>query len=195
MMIFFEFEINIKGSKKMAKISHPEKLQGKYVRLREVAVDDASFILSLRNNENKNKFLHKTDNSLNSQIEYIKKYLTLENEWYFVSENLKGEKIGVIRIYDLKEDSFCFGSWIMIDGVSLQEVFETDYLTRMYGFDVLGFHKNHFDVRKGNEKVWKYHEFLGAKRVGETELDYLYEVTKDDYVKKADLMWKLAKTK
>ncbi len=83
----------------------------------------------------------------------------------------------------------------MIDGVSLQEVFETDYLTRMYGFDVLGYKKNHFEVRKDNEKVWKYHQFLGAKRVGETELDYLYEVSKDDYIKKANLMWKLAQTR
>ena len=38
-----------------------ETLIGKYVNLREVTVDDAEFILSLRCDENKSKFLHKTE--------------------------------------------------------------------------------------------------------------------------------------
>ncbi len=179
----------------MAKEIKKENLSGKYVSLREVSIDDADFILRLRCNEKKEKFLNKIDNDINKQIEYIKKYFTMDNEWYFISESKDGRKLGAIRIYDLKPDSFSFGSWVMIDGVSLAEVFETDYITRMYGFNVLGFNKNHFEVRKDNEKVWKYHQFLGAKKVGETELCYLYEVSKDEFIKKAELMWKLAETK
>ena len=51
-----------------------DKLIGKYVNLREVTVDDADFILSLRCDENKSKFLHKTEYNLENQIAYIKKY-------------------------------------------------------------------------------------------------------------------------
>lgn len=179
----------------MAKIINKEKLCGKYVNLREITIDDAEFILSLRLQEKKAKYLNKITNDIESQVNYIKKYLLLSDEWYFISEDKKGNKLGAIRIYDLKKDSFSFGSWVMKDGISLQEVFETDFLTRMYGFDVLGYNKNHFEVRKDNEKVWKYHQFLGAKRTGETETCYLYEVSKDIYLKKSELMWKLAETK
>ena len=43
-----------------------------------------------------------------------------------------------------------------------------------FALDHLGFTAAHFDVRKGNERVWQFHERFGAARVGETELDYLY---------------------
>ena len=45
-----------------------------------------------------------------------------------------------------------------------------------YAVDHLGFSASHFDVRKGNEKVLKFHDRFGASRVSETELDYLYAI-------------------
>lgn len=163
-----------------------EKLTGNYVSLREVTVDDAEFILSLRCDEKKSKFLHKTEYNVDAQKKYIERYLSLSDEWYFIIERKDGERIGTYRIYDVQGDSFCIGSWLMVDGVSPQESFESDYLVRMYGFDVLGFKKIHFDVRKDNKKVWKYHKSLGAKKVGETELDFLWEVTREEYVERAE---------
>jgi hypothetical protein len=43
--------------------------------------------------------------------------------------------------------------------------------------------KIHFDVRKGNKKVLRYHKLTGSKIVGETDLDYLFECTKNEYLK------------
>ena len=46
-----------------------------------------------------------------------------------------------------------------------------------------------FDVRKLNKKVQKVHLLLGAERVGETDLDYLYSLSKEIYFeKKKDFM-------
>jgi RimJ/RimL family protein N-acetyltransferase len=45
-----------------------------------------------------------------------------------------------------------------------------------YSADHLGFQASHFDVRKGNERVWQFHERFGARRTGETDLDYLYSI-------------------
>ena len=165
-----------------------EKLNGKYVNLREVTVDDADFILSLRCNENKSRFLHKTEDNLENQVAYIKNYFEIPDEWYFIIENKKGERIGTYRIYDVQGDSFCIGSWLMIDGVSPAESFESDWILRMYGFDVLGFKRIHFDVRKGNKKVIAYHKMVGARITGETELDWLWEITREEYVAKAKLL-------
>lgn len=167
-----------------------EALIGKYVNLREVKVEDADFILRLRCDEKKSQFLHKTEYDLPKQEAYIKHYFEIPDEWYFIAEDKNGEPIGTYRIYDVQDDSFCIGSWLMVDGVTAEQSFETDYLVRMYGFNNLGFNKIHFDVRKGNKKVWRYHMSLGAIKTGETELDFLWELKKEDYINKADAMIK-----
>lgn len=170
-----------------------EKLVGQFVDLREIQIDDAEFVLKLRCDEKKSEFLHKTEFDLDKQVDYIKKYQKLDNEWYFIILNKKGEAIGTNRIYDIRDDSFATGSWIMTDGNSGEEIFESDYLTRLYGFDTLGFSKTHFDVSFGNDKVIKYHKMLGAKIISEDEIGYHFELSKEDFKKKAELWLKLYK--
>ena len=156
--------------------------EGKYVDIRFVNVKDSEFILSLRCDEKKAKFLHKTEYDVEKQRQYIERCLSLDNEWYFIITNKKGEPIGTYRIYDLKEDSFCIGSWLMIEGATPEQVLEGEYLVKMFAFEKTGFQKFHFDVRKENKKVIRFHKMLGAKITGETDLDYLFECTKDDYL-------------
>ena len=165
----------------MASISN--NLDGNYVTLRNVKSDDAEFILSLRCNEKKSKFLHKTENDVIKQQNYITNCLNVADQYYFISENKDGKRIGTIRIYDITDTTFTGGSWLMVDGSSPQEVIETEYLMKKYGFCVLNKPKCVFDVRKENKKVIRYHKMMGAKVVGETELDYLFECTKEDYMK------------
>jgi hypothetical protein len=43
----------------------------------------------------------------------------------------------------------------------------------------LGFVRAHFDVRRGNESVWQFHERFGAVRVRETDEDFFYEISLD----------------
>lgn len=157
-------------------------LQGKYVNLRKVEISDAEFILSLRCDDKKSCFLHKTENNIEKQRQYIQSKSNVKGEWYFIIENKKHTPIGTYRIYDLKPDSFCIGSWLMIDGTYPQEMLEADFLVRNFGFDTLNMDKIHFDVRKENKKVWNYHKLVGAKLVGETDLDYLFECNKQDYL-------------
>ncbi len=157
-------------------------ISGEYVNLRDVEIEDAEFILSLRCDEKKGKYLHKTENNIEKQQNYIKKYKTLDSEYFFIIENKKHEAIGTYRIYDIQKDSFCIGSWLMVNDADTNEVIEGDYLVRKFGFDTLKTDKLHFDVRKENKKVIRYHKMMGAKVVGETDLDYLFECTKEDYL-------------
>lgn len=46
-----------------------------------------------------------------------------------------------------------------------------------YAVDHLAFKGAHFDVRKGNERVWQFHERFRAQRITETELDFLYQIS------------------
>lgn len=159
------------------------KIYGKYVNLRDVEIKDAEFILSLRCDENKAKYLNKTEYNIKKQQEYISHYKTLDNEWYFIIENKESKPIGTYRIYNLKEDSFSIGSWLMVNGVSVFEMLEGEYLAKSFAFKTTGFNKFHFEVRKENKKVIRFHKMLGAKIVGENDIDYFFECTKEDYLK------------
>ena len=133
----------------MVKNTHNFKpIEGKYVNLREVELDDAAFILKLRCDPKKSRFLHPTENNLEKQIDYLKRYKTLDNEWYFIIENKAHEPLGTWRIYDVKEDAFTGGSWLMVDSALVEETMEADFLGSNYAYNVLGFHKCFFDVIK-----------------------------------------------
>lgn len=53
---------------------------------------------------------------------------------------------------------------------------ESALLVYVYALDHLGFLNAHFDVRAANEKVWRFHERFGARRVRESELNFFYEL-------------------
>lgn len=53
---------------------------------------------------------------------------------------------------------------------------ESALMVYAYAVDHLGFKAAHFDVRKGNERVWRFHERLGARRTAETAQDYFYQL-------------------
>lgn len=173
----------------MAKLPQKEILQGKYVNLREVAVDDAEFILKLRCDEKKSRFLHKTEYNVEKQVEYIKNYLKKDNEWYFIIENKEHKPLGTVRIYDVEGDKYTGGSWLMSDEATAQQVLEGDMLMKKYSFDVLGFNKNCFDVRKENKKVVRFHKICGAKIVDENDIDYFFELTKENFETNKDKLY------
>jgi len=171
----------------MIKNTHDFKpLEGKYVNLREVKLDDAAFILSLRCDEKKSRFLHKTENNIQKQIDYLKHYKTLDDEWYFIIENKKHEPLGTVRIYDVQGNQYTSGSWLMKEGVLPEETIEGDLLLGQYAFEVLGFKKSVFDVRKNNKKVVRYHIFSGAKIIKETDEDYIFEANEGTYHQKKE---------
>ncbi|MGX2985011.1 GNAT family N-acetyltransferase [Helicobacter sp. 23-1048] len=157
-------------------------IAGKSINLREVGIADAEFILALRCNEEKAKFLHKTENDLAKQIAYIENYKTKENEWYFIIESKSGEQLGTVRIYDVVDnDDFCWGSWIIKDSAPANAAIESVLLVYEYAFYTLGFTKAHFDVRKDNAKVRAFHKRFGAKEVSENDKDVFYRFYREDY--------------
>jgi RimJ/RimL family protein N-acetyltransferase len=157
-------------------------IEGKNINLRDVEIDDADFLLKLRTDEKKSRFLNKTENDLQKQIEYIKKYKAAEDEYYFIIEAKGKQKLGCFRIYDIYGDSFCIGSWIIADDAPEMTAIESIILIYEFGFSKLGYGHCHFDVRKENRSVQRLHEMYGARKTGETELDYLYGFDKVSFI-------------
>ena len=155
----------------------PKCIIGNKLILRNVEVSDAEFILKLRLDSNKNKFLNSTSNDLEQQIQYLKTYEQDNNSVYFIIEDKEHGDIGTIRLYDPQENSFCWGSWILSQSAQNYAAIESALILYSFALDYLGFKKSHFDVRQENTKVWNFHERFGAKLINETEIDRFYEIS------------------
>ena len=159
------------------------RISGNNVDLRLVELDDAAFILSLRLDERLNRHISSTDDRLESQVEWLRRYKQREQagmEYYFIVEGKDGRPYGTVRLYDFQADSFCWGSWIMLPG-NPTKAFESAMLAYQCGFENLGFAKSHFAVDKNNLRVVAFHKRFGAKVVREDDTNFYFQSTRDDF--------------
>lgn len=156
-------------------IRKAKKITGRTLVFRDASVDDAEFILSLRTDAKKSQHLSATKPDLDAQRAWLERYSISTDQAYFIIE-FQGMPIGTVRIYDPKGESFCWGSWILSNEAPKNAAIESALVVYSYAVDVLGFCRAHFDVRQGNASVWRFHESFGAIRVGESDLDYFYEI-------------------
>lgn len=166
-------------------------LISKTIRLRFINPSDAEFVLSLRLDNRYNQFLSTVTPDVDGQREWIKKYKLDESQkkqFYFIIERNDGTPCGTIRVYDLRNDSFCWGSWILNENKPRYAALESAFLIYEFGFNVLGFNKSHFDVMKGNEKVISFHKKMGAVEIGEDTDNYFFEITKESVALKKRLL-------
>lgn len=152
---------------------------GNNLVLKNVDKEDAEFILSLRTDNSKNKFLSKTVNDIDIQLDYIDKYQHDDNQAYFIILDKNNNKIGTVRLYSPIENLFCWGSWILVNGCNYSYSIESALIVYSYGL-FLGFNGAYFDVRNRNFSVKKFHERFGAKIVRQNDLDTFYKISYDD---------------
>lgn len=155
-------------------------LTSKTIMLRPVEESDAEFIVGLRVDEKYNKHLSVVTADVEAQINWIRRYKEDEankQQFYFIIERLDGERCGTVRLYDFVGESFSWGSWILNEQKTRYAAIESAFLVYRFAFEELGFKRCHFEVRKGNERVISFHEKMGALKTGETDLEYLFEIT------------------
>ena len=144
--------------------------------MRKVRISDASFILSLRLNPLKSRYISKTSESLELQQDWIRKCLDNPEEVLFIIVDKSGRSLGSIRMYNPNSSNYTWGSWLLLDGLSPLIAVESVALLYAYG-SYLGFNHALLDVRRENTSVWKFHERVtGAKLLSEDFLDRFYAV-------------------
>lgn len=158
----------------------------KSIKLRFVEEEDAEFVLMLRTDQNKNKYLSQIGSALSDQRIWLRSYKLREKsdlEYYYVICDNNNEKLGLIRMYDFKgkKQSFCWGSWVLTQNSPFVAGIESAITIYEIGFDICRFQESHFDVRKDNVKVLKFHRNFGAKQIGEDDLNFYFNFTVDNY--------------
>lgn len=164
-------------------VSNP--LRGKYINLRSVIEDDAQFIVDIRNDDTKNKYVHAVSNDVNLQIEWIREQIKRPGDYYFVIENKNGEPIGLASIYDVGvyDCAAEFGRWISWGNAA--ENLESVILSFDFAFEQLKVDYVYMRTMVDNNKVKNFWKRFGATQHGEIfEMDLWLDkttVSKKDY--------------
>lgn len=155
---------------------------------RLVNEDDAAFILKLRLDDRRSRFIHSTDPDLEMQVRWIREYKRREAiglEYYFIYD-IDGVPFGVNRIYDVKNDHCTEGSWVCMPIADSSKAIASALIIRDIIFDFLGFDYDLFDVRVGNGKVKKFHLISGADIVEQNETEYYFRLQKEVYLQRRE---------
>jgi len=161
-------------------------LKGKNINMRTVDVNDAEFIYNMRSDTKRTKYLSPITGTIETQKTWIKAYKEKElnkEEFYFIIESKQKESYGLIRLYDIKGDSFSWGSWLIKESAPTSTAIESALLLYQFAFDTLKFTKSHFDVRKENHRVLSFHKRFGATISTEDEHNFYFSFTKESYSK------------
>ncbi len=163
----------------MTSINRAKRVVGKNIILREVTEGDAKFIFDLRTDPLKSLHISPTDGGVEDQVNWIKNYKQKSDQAYFVIVDQNEVRLGCVRLYDPRGDTYCWGSWLMASGLGPLVAMESALLVYAFGL-ALGFNDARVEVRRENESVWRFHEkFAGAQLISETDLDRCYLVSFD----------------
>lgn len=162
----------------LPKICKAKNIYGQTLVFRDVNDVDAEFILSVRRDPIKSMHLNQTSENLEEQKMWIKKYNTDNTQAYFIIL-YKELPIGTVRLYDPNGLSFCWGSWILTQKAPIHAGIESALMVYSYAISHLGFENSHFDVRKENVSVCKFHERFGAEKINESCKNLYYSITKN----------------
>lgn len=138
--------------------------------VRLVTEDDARFILDLRMDPMKSKYLGKTSPNIQDQIDWITAYKDREikgTDYYFFY-SIDGKPAGVNRIYDIKDDTFIHGSWLFANDVPPYCALAAAVIARQIAFYNLNLTKevDTAGIHVDNVSVWQFAQFMGEEFTG-----------------------------
>ncbi len=92
---------------------HSHKIEGFGVRLRPVRIEDAAYIVWLRNLEHARGRLGDSAKDVATQEAWFKEYFEREGDYYFVIETRNGTAAGAYGIYNTIGKSAESGRWVI----------------------------------------------------------------------------------
>ena len=137
--------------------------EGHAFRLRPVDVEDAAFILELRADPERSRYLHPICGGLDAQQRWIETYFERPRDYYFVIENrLTKQREGTAGIV-VNESGNEWGRWIVRAG-SLAGL-ESACLVYRIGFEVLGLDSILCRTVMENAAAVEFHRSFGLEEV------------------------------
>jgi RimJ/RimL family protein N-acetyltransferase len=143
---------------------HDIHLEGFNLRLRPVRIEDAAFIVWLRNLDYVMGNVGDSAKDVASQEAWLKVYFEREGDYYFIVESLGGIPLGTHGIYNVKGTSAEKGRHIMRPEVMAGV--PTGILTTELAFGSMGLRELRVRMVATNVAVQSLHRKSGFKQVG-----------------------------
>ena len=147
-------------------------VKGSNLRLRLVQDKDAAYIHGLRTNPPYNQHLSEVRGTVEDQRRWIEAYKAREakgTELYYLIERLDGTRCGTVRLYDILENEFTWGSWILDHNKPQKAALESAVLSFGIGFGQLQRQVALIDVRADNERALKFYRRFGMQEVDQDD--------------------------
>lgn len=157
------------------------------IKLRLVEETDAEFIIELRTDSSKARFISDTVTDIEKQKKWIRGYKERELkgiEYYFIAIDEKGVSFATYRLYNLTKQSIEVGSFISKPGYNVAiNVIKVDVILKEFVFEELNYQQFNFEVRKENKSVVNYHKKFDPILINEDELNFYFLQEKDVFNK------------
>ena len=139
-------------------------LQTESAKFRPVKIEDAEFIVKLRNLPHARRVIHGTSSDVEQQEEWIRQYLERDNEYYWIKESLDGKPLGTTSLYNYnkKLNQIEAGRWVNIPNSGSASL-SGHVIFRDFAYKILGVNRVVCDTAVTNIQVIKYHQFLGER--------------------------------
>ena len=139
------------------------------VETRLVSITDAAFILQLRTDPEKGRFLHQDNISVEEETKWIAEHKELEKEGleYIFIYSKNGVPFGMNRIYYMDEDDniYTYGSWVCTPNTATEDVVASALIPRYIAFDLLdkSLEYGRIGCHVDNKKVMKFNKMIGMR--------------------------------
>lgn len=157
---------------------YEKKLQGKFVSLRSITIEDAEFSYTIRKDPRFVRIMGQSAASVEEQKKFIEWQIKQPGDYYFIVLNKKGERIGLIGVYSIEGSVGETGREI-IDGAPY-ETMEAEILLCDFCINELHLKTKIGVIYKNNKKQIELQKKLGLEPVAEIVRSgvsaYKYEV-------------------
>jgi len=167
-------------------MTRPTPIEGPQLRLRPVVPDDAAYIHAVRTDPRYNTHLSPVAGGVEAQRAWIERYLEREaqgseNFIFVIERRSDAQRCGVVRLYDITEQQFTWGSWILDEHKPHKAALESAVLIYKIGFENIQKQKAVFDVRRDNAHTLSFHRRFGAIETGSDEINIYFEYPKEKF--------------
>jgi len=152
---------------------------------RLVDSEDAVFIHKLRTDPVLSMYISSTEGDVKDQVNWIIDYKRRESageEVYIINIDPEtGDRLGVNRLYNFRENVFELGSWLYFPQADVSKSILGDIFAKELGYNFLGFDSCTFEVRMDNKSVVRYHNSFSPELTGQDEKNVYLRLPKDSF--------------
>lgn len=152
-------------------------IEGVQLSLRFVQPEDAKYIHELRMNPKYNEHLSAVTGTVEDQRSWIEAYKSREatgSEYYFMIERNDKVRCGVVRLYNITDNKFTWGSWMLDQKKPRKAALESAVLSFGFGFNSIGLDTANIDVRVDNTHAESFYRRLGMTETHRTRQDIFF---------------------